>query len=77
MYPVLTSQTKPLFHVDLAHKDVGHMLEIAEKSGAKMKAVEVGHEHLYQVQKYAGAKGDVAGIYGAVRMESGLKYENQ
>ena len=32
--------------------------------------------HMEMVEKYAGAKGDIAGIYGAVRMESGLKFEN-
>ena len=32
--------------------------------------------HMEMVEKYAGAKGDIAGIYGVVRMESGLKFEN-
>ena len=29
------------------------------------------------VKKYAGLAGDISGIYGAVRMESGLAFENQ
>ena len=41
-----------------------------------MKMVELTDGHLEAVEKHAGSKGDVAGIYGAVRQESGLKYEN-
>lgn len=41
-----------------------------------MKDVEVADEHLVQVQKQMGTRGDIAGIYGAVRQESGLKFEN-
>ena len=28
------------------------------------------------LQKHMGSKGDIAGIYGAVRKESGLEFEN-
>ena len=42
-----------------------------------MKAVEVADAHLQAVKAEKGTKGDIAGIYGAVRLESGLKYENQ
>ena len=62
--------------VDLARKDVKHALDLAEVSGTKMKDVEVADSHLAAVQKHKGSKGDLAGIYGAVRQESGLKYEN-
>ena len=41
-----------------------------------MKSVELADSHLQDVQKHMGSKGDIAGIYGAVRQESGLKYEN-
>ena len=41
-----------------------------------MNSVEVAKKHLQQVKEHAGDKGDLAGIYGAVRQESGLKYEN-
>ena len=29
------------------------------------------------VQEHAGLAGDISGIYGAVRVESGLQFENQ
>ncbi|OJD37422.1 6-phosphogluconate dehydrogenase 2 [Diplodia corticola] len=67
---------EPLFQVDLARKDARHALSLAESSGAKLRAVEVIDSHLEGVQKACGAKGDVAGIYGAVRQESGLPFEN-
>jgi 3-hydroxyisobutyrate dehydrogenase-like beta-hydroxyacid dehydrogenase len=67
---------KPLFAVDLARKDAGHALRVATASGVKMKAVEVADGHLADVQKHSGSKGDISGIYGAVRQEAGLKFEN-
>ena len=41
-----------------------------------MDAVEVANRHLEDVKDHAGDKGDLAGIYGAVRKESGLQFEN-
>lgn len=68
---------EPLFAVDLARKDAGHAMDLAKTHGARMRAVEVADQHLSDVQKHMGSKGDIAGIYGAVRQESGLKFENQ
>lgn len=68
---------EPLFQVDLALKDARHALDLAQSSGTKMKAVEVAQKHLEDVKSISGEKGDLAGIYGAVRKESGLKYELQ
>ena len=65
-----------MFAVDLARKDVKHALDLARASGAKMKDLEVADGHLADVQKHKGSKGDIAGMYGAVRQEAGLKYDN-
>ena len=51
-------------------------MDLAKSVGAKMKDVEVADGHLADLQKHAGSKGDLAGIYGAVRMEAGLPFEN-
>ncbi|MCJ1355578.1 MAG: hypothetical protein MMC33_005570 [Icmadophila ericetorum] len=67
---------EPLFGVDLARKDVRHALSLAGDSGVKMRGLEVAEAHLEEVQKHSGSKGDIAGIYGAVREESGLEFEN-
>lgn len=68
-------QPEPLFHVDLARKDVGHALRLAAASGARIPNAETVDAHLAQVQAHTD-RGDVAGIYGAVRQEAGLKFEN-
>ena len=68
---------EPLFGVDLARKDAGHAIALAKASGTRMKFVEVADEQLGNVQKSKGSKGDIAGLYGAAREQSGLKYENQ
>ncbi|KAI9800849.1 MAG: hypothetical protein M1825_003632 [Sarcosagium campestre] len=67
----------PLFAVDLAIKDANHALSIADSSGARIRSTEMATEHLQDVKKTQGAKGDIAGIYGVVRQESGLPYENK
>ncbi|KAL8684184.1 MAG: hypothetical protein Q9224_006539 [Gallowayella concinna] len=66
----------PLFGVDLARKDAKHALDLAKANETRMKAVGVADGHLEDVQKHMGKRGDIAGIYGAVRQESGLKFEN-
>ncbi len=67
---------EPLFAVDLARKDARHAMALAKTAGTRMKDVEVADAHLEQVKKERGEKGDIAGIYGAVRQEAGLKFEN-
>lgn len=67
---------EPLFAVDLARKDVRHMLDLAKNVGAKVEGVEVLDESLKAVKAHAGEKGDVAGLYGAARLQAGLEYEN-
>lgn len=68
--------SQPLFAVDLARKDAGHALTLAKAAGAKLKDVEVADAHLAEVRRHQGPRGDITGIYGAVRQESGLKFEN-
>lgn len=70
------NRDEPLFAADLARKDARHAMDLAKTNGARMKALEVADAHLADVQKQMGAKGDIAGIYGAVRQEGGLKFEN-
>ncbi|KAK1759365.1 NAD binding domain of 6-phosphogluconate dehydrogenase-domain-containing protein [Echria macrotheca] len=67
----------PLFAVDLARKDARHIMSLAKASGTRLQNAETADAHLAKVKEHAGEKGDIAGIYGAVRQEAGLKYENQ
>lgn len=68
---------EPLFQVDLARKDARHALDLAKKTGTNMPALAVGDAHLVKVKEHLGEKGDLPSIYGAVRQESGLKFENK
>ncbi|KAF8849977.1 hypothetical protein BDZ45DRAFT_717994 [Acephala macrosclerotiorum] len=67
---------EPLFAVDLARKDARHAMALAKAAGTRLKDVEVADAHLEQVKKHKGEAGDIAAIYGAVRQEAGLKFEN-
>jgi 3-hydroxyisobutyrate dehydrogenase-like beta-hydroxyacid dehydrogenase len=67
---------EPLFDVDLARKDAAHAMSLAKAAGTRVLNVETADRHLQKVQEHAGKKGDLPGIYGAVREEAGLKFEN-
>jgi len=67
---------EPLFAVDLARKDARHAIALAKAAGTRLKDVEVADAHLEMVKKHRGEAGDIASIYGAVRQEAGLKFEN-
>lgn len=67
---------EPAFAVDLARKDARHALDLASKSGTTMKSVQLTDSYLAQVKEHMGARGDMTSIYGAVRQEAGLKFEN-
>lgn len=67
---------EPLFGVDLARKDARHMLALAKEYGAEMGNVKVIDRHLEAVQKEMGSKGDMAGVYGAARLDAGLPFKN-
>jgi len=68
---------EPLFMARLARKDGRHAMSIAKEAGARMRTIELADERLAEVEKIKGEKGDIAGMYGAVRTESGLKYESK
>lgn len=67
---------EPLFAVDLARKDAGHAMALAKTAGCRLKDVEVADSHLAEVKEHMGERGDISSIYGAVRKEGGLKFEN-
>ncbi|ETI22559.1 hypothetical protein G647_06635 [Cladophialophora carrionii CBS 160.54] len=71
------NRPEPLFAVDLARKDARHAMNLAEKSGCRMRQVELADSYLKTVKEQKGEKGDIAGIYGAVRMQGGLPFDNQ
>ena len=67
---------EPLFAAKLARKDARHAQAIAQSSGVTMKNVELADGYLKKVVEEKGDRGDIAGIYGAKRMEAGLPFDN-
>jgi 3-hydroxyisobutyrate dehydrogenase-like beta-hydroxyacid dehydrogenase len=67
---------EPLFAAKLARKDARHAQAIAQSSGVTMRNVELADGYLAKVVEEKGDQGDIAGIYGAKRMESGLGFDN-
>ena len=53
------------------------VLSLATDCGASLKAYEVAGQHMAMVEAHEGPTGDVTGIYGVIRQESGLRFENQ
>ncbi|TQS32741.1 hypothetical protein Golomagni_06936 [Golovinomyces magnicellulatus] len=70
------TREEPLFAIDLARKDARHAKKIAADAGVTLHNVETADAHFAEVQKHCGSTGDIAAIYGAVRKEAGLKFEN-
>ncbi|KAF4446482.1 hypothetical protein F53441_9886 [Fusarium austroafricanum] len=70
------NRDEPLFAVELARKDARHAMKLAESAGVRLRNVEAADAHLAMAYDHMGSSADMAGIYGAVRKESGLKYEN-
>jgi 3-hydroxyisobutyrate dehydrogenase-like beta-hydroxyacid dehydrogenase len=69
----------PLGSVDNVLKDAGLMLKLARSVGMELRNVDTAKSYLEDVKAYAGGDGekcDGAGVYGAVRMRAGLKFEN-
>jgi 3-hydroxyisobutyrate dehydrogenase-like beta-hydroxyacid dehydrogenase len=67
---------EPLFAVDLALKDMRHAQKIANDNGMQLRNAMYAEELLNGVKDHMGARGDIAGMVGAKRKESGLEFEN-
>ena len=52
------------------------VLDLAKANNVSLKSYEVAVDHLADVENNAGPKEDICGIYGAVRVESGMDFYN-
>lgn len=66
----------PLADANLGVKDVSYALGLGQETGVRLRNSESAMEYLKAVVEHSGGKGDISGVYGAVRQESGLKFEN-
>ena len=74
---VYWKREEPFFSAAGARKDAGHAMSVASAAGVEPKLVQVADGYLKDVESHQGGeKGDIAGIYGAVRQKAGLKFEN-
>ncbi|KAL1906917.1 hypothetical protein Sste5344_007361 [Sporothrix stenoceras] len=67
----------PAAHIDGSIEVSGHAKELASAVGAHLPILDIVVENLAKIKEIKGDKGDLAGIYGIVRMKAGLPYENQ
>ncbi|KFA48804.1 hypothetical protein S40293_01511 [Stachybotrys chartarum IBT 40293] len=70
----------PWSDLGLALKDVGLGVGAAERAGARLEVGELVMRHLRKAEEYGEAQGrrlDSAALYGAVRAEAGLEFENE
>lgn len=70
-------RAEPFFAIDLARKDATHARSMARSAGTELMALEIADTHFAKVKEHCGKSGDMTGVYGAVRDEAGLKFENE
>lgn len=76
-YEVLDADVfQPVIAIGLAKAVAHHIQEMAEQSGTALPSYQIACQHMDLVEEHAGKSGDVAGIYGIVRIASGLQFEN-
>jgi hypothetical protein len=63
--------------VDMAVKVSGHVLSLAEANGAELPAYKTVRKQIEAVKEHCGSKGDLLGVYGIARLQSGLPYEKE
>ena len=69
--------SQPMVETSKARGLASHVLGLAQASQVSLPSYEVAVNHLAVAEKHAGPKGDITGIYGAVRIESGLNFVNK
>ena len=69
---------RPWSDLNLAIKDVGHGIALAEQSGTKLEVAEVAIKHLKDAKKFSDEEGrplDSSSMYGIIRKEAGIDFE--
>jgi hypothetical protein len=65
-----------MVEVHKARELTSKVLDLGASHGVNLPGYEVALDHLAELEKNAGPKADICGIYGQVRLESGLHYKN-
>ena len=73
---LITDLPKQMVEVKKARHLTAQVLKLAKAHNVSLKSYEVALDHLADVENKVGPKADISGIYGAVRMESGIDFYN-
>lgn len=65
-----------MVEVHKARALTSRILQLAKSNGTTLKSYEVAINHLSVAEAHVGSASDILGIYGAVRLESGLPFRN-
>ncbi|GKU20243.1 unnamed protein product [Fusarium langsethiae] len=71
---------RPWSDLNLAIKDVGHGIALAEQSRTKLEVAEVAIKHLKDAKKFSDSEQrplDSSSMYGILRKEAGLAFETE
>ncbi|KAM0194781.1 hypothetical protein ACHAPA_009184 [Fusarium lateritium] len=69
---------RPWSDLNLAIKDVGHGIALAEQSGSRLEVAEVAIKHLKDAKQFSDVEErplDSSSMYGILRKEAGLPFE--
>ena len=61
----------------MAKKVASHVRELADSSGTVLPAYEAAQKNLELLEQRVGSQADIDGLYGAIRLQSGLPYEKE
>lgn len=73
----LTTFIQSIIEVAKARTLTSQILELVLASTTSLKSYKVATDHLAVAEAHAGPQCDIMGIYGAVRVESGLPFEQE
>ena len=65
-----------MVEVHKARELTSQVLGLGKTQEVSLKSYEVAISHLAALESHAGPAADITGVYGAVRLESGLPFEN-
>ncbi|UNI16485.1 hypothetical protein JDV02_002916 [Purpureocillium takamizusanense] len=69
-------EKKALIPISMATKENGHLNDLAQRHGVKLKTLDTVTHHTDSVTAKRGPDANLLAIYGSIREESGLPFEN-
>lgn len=63
--------------IDMAVKVSSHVLSLADAHRAEIPAYKAVRRQIEVVKEYCGSAGDLLGVYGVGRLQSGLPYRKE